>query len=84
MREPVLRGRLFSRERKGGKKVVDLKKMPSRRLLEFHYRLFEAVEVRGRATWEEMRLYFESRYELERRGCTALPGAPCLERSDAA
>jgi len=64
--------------------LIDLSAMPTERLLELHFGLYEAVEVQGRATLEEMSLYFETRYELEHRGWMCLPGTPFYERSDAA
>lgn len=66
------------------KALIDISTMPTDRLLELHFGLFEAVEVEGKATFKEMQQYFDTRYELERRGCGFLPGTPCYERGDAA
>ena len=64
--------------------MVDVSLMATDRLLELHFGLFEAVEVKGIASVNEMQLYFATRYELEHRGCNCLPGTPYYERSDAA
>jgi len=69
--------------------MKELKSLPIDRLFELHLRLYEAVEIRGKATQEEMQLYFRSRYELEDRGWMQLPGnphfgSPFFEREDAA
>ena len=62
---------------------MDISKLPTDSLVQLHWRLYEAVEVEGSASPEDMRLYFKSRYELETRGWRILPDAPFYERSDA-